>query len=71
MAATSADLDSDAGNAMPDALDPSVRRGSEMQVSCRRIGSSVNLDLFGIPHPTASGMDLISAAEAALVACLD
>jgi hypothetical protein len=22
-------------------------------------GSSVNLDLLGIPHPTASGMDLI------------
>jgi hypothetical protein len=68
---TSADLDSDAGNAMPDALATSAHQ--DPKCDCRAAGyrPSVNLDLFGIPHPTASRTDLISAAEAGLVACLD
>jgi hypothetical protein len=58
---TSADLDSDAGIAMPGALvpfrAPRIRNASLMPPDT---GLSANSDRFGIPHPTASrdGFDL-------------
>jgi hypothetical protein len=68
---TSADLDSDAGNAMPDALAPSAHQNPKCECHATGYRPSVNLDLFGIPHPTASGTDLFRLPRLGLVACLD